>query len=152
MARSFQGNGDEPITGINVTPLVDIMLVLLIIFMLTARLIYQRAEEKTAIPVDVPAAKTGDPQSGAADGKLGIVVTRDGRLYVNGEETGLEGLKGPVDEAKAAAKRAGTAPVAVITADKEARHGDVIGVMDRLRGLGVHTFAVHTKPVTIDKL
>src|SRR4030081_1381857 len=87
MAFATQG-GDEEITGINVTPLVDIVLVLLIIFMVTANFIVRETME-----VDLPrAANAGE----TVQGLLNVVLDRTGKLWVDGEETDEAGLRSRV--------------------------------------------------------
>src|SRR5436190_21222558 len=69
-------NTDEEITGINVTPLVDVTLVLLIIFMVTAKLIAGQG-----IPLDLPKAKT----AGATQTVLNVAIDAQGAVRANGE-------------------------------------------------------------------
>src|SRR5262245_14587912 len=66
---------EGPITGINVTPLVDVVLVLLIIFMVTAKIIVS-----PALPVDLPKAKTSEEVQVI----LSLIVPKDGPLLCNG--------------------------------------------------------------------
>src|SRR5512145_1789952 len=72
---SASSNGDEMISGINVTPLVDIMLVLLIVFMVTAQLIASQS-----VPLDLPKAAT----AGATQTLLTVTVDEHGVLAANG--------------------------------------------------------------------
>ena len=84
MAGGASADDDDIITDINVTPLVDIMLVLLIIFMLTANLI-----DNPAIEVDLPEASTGEASEPTT---VGLVLTKDGTIYLNGSPTDEEPL------------------------------------------------------------
>src|SRR5882724_11653132 len=68
-------SSDESITGINVTPLVDVVLVLLVVLMVTATYLASRS-----IPVDLPAGKTGE----ATTAPLTVSLTKAGALYVDG--------------------------------------------------------------------
>jgi len=79
MAGGAHENDDEMISGINVTPLVDITLVLLIIFMVTATYIV-----KETIEVDLPKAASGGQTVGTT---LTFVLDKQGRLFVDGEES-----------------------------------------------------------------
>ena len=79
MAASTPSGDDEMITGINVTPLVDIILVLLIIFMVTANLI-----NRPSIEVDLPQAATGE---GAEPTTVALTLTEEGALFLNGTAT-----------------------------------------------------------------
>lgn len=122
--------GGGMITGINVTPLVDITLVLLIIFMVTAHLIVNRA-----IPVKTPKAVSGEPVKTT----LGLTLNAGRVLYLNGEEV--------KDRAAAAdwIHRAATQNPeiqAVITADEVVPHGDVISLIDMVKLAGVRNFAL----------
>lgn len=120
---------EEAISGINVTPLVDITLVLLIIFMVTAKLIVGQG-----IPLDLPKAKT----AGAVQTVLNIALDAQGVLSANGHpvpnETALRG------EASAAL-RANPELRAVISASSAVSHGQVMSVLDTVRDAGVTRIA-----------
>ena len=77
MAGGAQDN-DEEITGINVTPLVDIVLVLLIIFMVTANFIVRETVE-----VDLPRAANGGE---TVQGLVNVVLDKEGKLFFDGAE------------------------------------------------------------------
>src|SRR5947207_15509998 len=83
---------DEAITGINVTPLVDITLVLLIIFMVTATYIV-----KETIEVELPRAAHGGE---TVQRTFAVVLNREGRVFLNGVETDDAGLLRTVQEAR----------------------------------------------------
>ena len=122
------------ITDINVTPLVDIMLVLLIIFMLTAHLI-----AKQAIEVQLPKAA----QSTAVEvTTLAITLTPEGRMYLNGVETPPATLRETIRAA--VAKDAKTQ--VIIAGDKNVSHGRVVWVLDLVKSLGVTSFAIQIDP------
>ena len=122
---------DEIISGINVTPLVDIVLVLLIIFMVTATYIVREA-----IEVDLPRAAHAGEATGV---NLAIVLTQDGQIYVDGVKQTEDELKAKVREALA--KNQDTR--AIISADKKALHGDVVHIIDVVKGEGVSKFAIN---------
>ena len=127
------------ITGINVTPLVDITLVLLIVFMVTAKLIVNRH----ALSVDLPKAASGN----TVQEILSVVLTADGKTQVNGAVvTG--------DDALAAATRASYAKDhevrAVIKADGTVQHARVMQVLDLLRLNGVAKVAFGVVPLPAD--
>lgn len=130
MAGSSQSNDDDAISGINVTPLVDVMLVLLVIFMITAPVIYQ-----TAIKIELPAAKTGEQRKNTP---LSFTLSKDGRLQLDGHDVAMEELGAKV-KAAMAKEPDGTA---VIHADKDTPHGRVIELMDVLRDAGLLRFAL----------
>ena len=129
MAASSGDDDEGMITGINVTPLVDITLVLLIIFMVTAKLIVN-----PMIGVELPKAATGQKPP---EGPLSIVIEKDGRLLVDGAPVTEESLRGIARIRKAT----GDAH-ALISADLAAQHGRVVRIMDLLRREGVTRFGI----------
>ncbi len=136
MAGGAQENTDEAITGINVTPLVDIVLVLLIIFMVTAKLIVSKS-----VPLDLPKAATGsDIQT-----VFSIVLAADGTTQVDSKIV-------PSDDAIfALAKEAHDKNPelrAVIKADASVPHGRVIHVLDLLKQAQVAKIAFGVQPTT----
>jgi biopolymer transport protein TolR len=128
MAGSAQQDDGE-ITGINVTPLVDIMLVLLIIFMVTATYIV-----KEAIEIDLPKAAAGGETTAKT---LAIVITKDGKSYLDGVETTEAALVKKIGETE---KKEDLQ--ALISADREAMHGAVVRMLDVLKQQGVTKFAI----------
>jgi biopolymer transport protein ExbD len=130
MAAPQNGDDDAMITGINVTPLVDITLVLLIIFMVTAKLIVN-----PQIPVELPTAKTGEKPPPTP---LAIVLGKDGTMLADGAPVTEEALTGVVRARKAE----GGELSALISADLATQHGRVVRVMDLLRREGVSRFGI----------
>ena len=130
MAGSNTDQDDEGINSINVTPLVDITLVLLIIFMVTASYIV-----KETIEVELPRAAHGGE---TVQKTFAVLVTRDGRTFLNGVQVDDAGLESAVREAKAK----GEEVQAIVGADKNATHGAVTHLLDVLKGAGVVKFAI----------
>jgi len=125
------GKGDEEaITGINVTPLVDITLVLLIIFMVTASYI-----AKDAIDVDLPRAAQGGESVGQT---LAIALDREGKLYLDGQPTDRDAARAAVRAAVARSPEAR----ALIGADETVPYGKVVGVIDLVKSEGLSRFAI----------
>ena len=122
---------DEAITGINVTPLVDICLVLLIIFMVTASYIV-----RDTIEVELPRAAHGGET--VQQETFAVVINRAGDRFLNGVPVDDAGLATAV----AAARSRGADVQALIGADRLASHGEVTHVLDVLKGAGVLKFAV----------
>jgi biopolymer transport protein ExbD len=121
---------------INVTPMVDVMLVLLIIFMVVTPLL-----QKT---ISVNLAKTDNPvQMPEADKENALVVAimRDGKVYLNADQVTPEGLTDRVKSALAnrADKRI------FVKADAGARYGDVVDVVDDVRSAGVDQLGLLTE-------
>jgi biopolymer transport protein TolR len=128
--RAGSEGDDEMISGINVTPLVDITLVLLIILMVTATYIV-----RDAIAVDLPRAAHGGEATG---GTLSVVITRDGSVYLDGVRRTDAELAARAREAVARDRGAR----AVISADRASLHGTVVHVIDLVKGAGVSRFAI----------
>ena len=128
---------DDGIVAINVTPLVDVMLVLLIIFMVASTYIV-----KPSIEVELPKAATGGD---TLDTTLSIVVSKGGLLFLNGEKATED------DIAKRCKKVAKADPKAqaIIAADKQTSHGKVVKVIDLVRRNGVLKFAINIDPAEV---
>ncbi|MFN3455585.1 MAG: ExbD/TolR family protein [Pseudobdellovibrio sp.] len=121
---------EEMMSEINVVPLVDIILVVLIIFMVTAPMIM-----KPSINVNLPKAASGDATTPS---KLNISISGDGKMVLDGQ---------PVDDAQVQAKaleEVGKNPdvQAIIAADKDVPHGRVVAVLDIVKSAGVKKFAI----------
>ena len=128
-------DNQEAITGINVTPLVDITLVLLIIFMVTAKLIVSKS-----VPLDLPKAATGsDIQT-----VFSIVLASDGTTQIDSKTV-------PSDDAilgsAKAARDKNPELRAIIKADSAVPHGRVIHVLDLLKQAQVAKIAFGVSPV-----
>jgi biopolymer transport protein ExbD len=136
MAGGAQSEGDESITAINVTPLVDITLVLLIIFMVTARLI-----DNQAVLLDLPKAASG----AEVQIVFSIVLAADGSAQVDSRNI-------PNDDAiLALAKETHQRNPdvrAVIKADSSVPHGRVIHVLDLLKQAQIAKIAFGVTPVS----
>lgn len=118
-------NDEGPITAINVTPLVDIILVVLIIFMATAPLIHRRA-----IKVDVPKASHHER---AATEALQIVFNAQREVFLSGKKVTTEEL------ARLMAGFVASDPAVHVSmsADRGVPYGEIIGLLDIVRGAGV---------------
>lgn len=130
MASQISGSDDEPIAAINVTPFVDIILVVLIIFMVTTPIIM-----KPSINVNLPKAASGEQTSPT---QLNIGIASDGKIMLNGA---------PIDEASlalAAKEILAKKPdiQALISADKDVSHGRVISILDTVKSAGITRFAI----------
>ncbi|KFE69049.1 ExbD/TolR family protein [Hyalangium minutum] len=131
MAGGAQQDNDEEITGINVTPLVDIVLVLLIIFMVTANFIVRETVE-----VDLPRAANGGE---TVQGLVNVVIDKDGKLYFDGTEVAEDELSRKVTEAVAKDKDTR----AIISADQALPYGRVMRLIDVVKGQGIAKFALN---------
>jgi biopolymer transport protein ExbD len=135
MAGFSSNKPNAPITGINVTPLVDITLVLLIIFMVTAKLVVSRA-----VPMDLPKAATG----GEVQQIFSVLLLPDQSIQVAGEKLDDAQL---LARAKAALAQSPELR-AIIDADGNVPHHRVMATLDVLRqaGLARVAFGVSPKP------
>jgi biopolymer transport protein ExbD len=134
MASVMSGsNRRAPIVGINVTPMVDIMLVLLIIMMVAATYIVSQA-----LKVELPRTATSDE---TVSKTYVVTIQKDGQYLFNDKPITLSGLS---EELKAA-KRATKDVNVVITADQAALHGHVVGVIDLAKVQGITKFAINVE-------
>jgi len=131
MASSAEGDG--PITAINVTPLVDIILVVLIIFMATAPLIHNRA-----MKVDLPKAAQHER---AATEALQVVYNAQREISLSGKRMTEEQLGA---ELKAMVFRSADLRVA-LRADRNLPYGEIVQLLDVIRGAGVHKIGLEVK-------
>ncbi|MET0592494.1 MAG: biopolymer transporter ExbD [Polyangiaceae bacterium] len=129
MASVDNASNEESIVGINVTPLVDITLVLLIVFMVTAKLIVSQA-----IPFDLPKAATG----GATQVVFTVSLDEQGKVRADGREMAGDLELGRA--AKDALARDGEIRT-VVQASTAVPHGTVVHVLDELRKAGVRRIA-----------
>jgi len=128
------------IAEINVTPLVDIMLVLLIIFMLTAHLI-----EKQAIEIELPRANQSSTVEQAVT--IMVQVQRDGYIALNGKRIGAVALHDTM--AAEVAKNPTKPPQVIVAADKAVSHGRFVWVLDTLKSVGIVSFAIQIDPMEL---
>lgn len=132
MAATSSSSG--PITGINMTPFVDVALVLLVIFIVTAKLVVA-----PSVPLDLPTAtKSEEVQT-----VLAVVVTAAGELLANGAPVATEERLGVL--AREHLARDPQLRV-VIAADGAVAHRRVMGVLDALRVAGISRVAFGVRP------
>jgi biopolymer transport protein ExbD len=123
--------GDDEIVGINVTPLVDIVLVLLIIFMVTANMIVRETVE-----VDLPTGATGRETPKAP---LMVTLDKDGKVFLDGLEVPQPLLVPKMKETAANDKEAR----AVISADPSLNYANVVQLIDLVKEAGIAKFALN---------
>ena len=128
MAMS-SGSGNGPMSEINVTPLVDVMLVLLIIFMVTAPMM------TTGLDVNLPQTKGGALDE--ATPPIIVSITGHNDIFVNEQRTSLPGLAGAVLAEK---------PKVFLKADRTVPYGVVVQVMGALKAAGVEKLGMVTEP------
>jgi len=128
---------EDLITGVNITPVVDVALTLLIVFIVSASFILSRS-----IQVELPRAATG---AESPVGLLALTVARGGELYVNGQPAALDDIPRAVAEARARLQT-GQTLTGFVSADVQAPYGRFAEVVDRLRLEGVTDIALDTRP------
>lgn len=135
---AFEEQGGGAISNINVTPLVDVMLVLLVIFMVTAPILQQ------GVTINLPkikaAALTGEEQ------QLVVAVNRNGQVYLNDTPTNIAEL-GP--KLQAILKLRPDRQV-YLRADQSVRYGEVMQVIATVKGAGVERLGMVTEPPSVD--
>jgi len=125
-----QDSSDDMIAEINVVPLVDVILVVLIIFMVTAPMIM-----KPSINVNLPKAASGEATTPS---KLNITISSDGKLNLDGQAVDDQTV-----QTKALEEVKKNPDIqAIIAADKDVPHGRVVSVLDLVKGAGVKKFAI----------
>jgi biopolymer transport protein ExbD len=140
MAGSASNNDDETISSINVTPLVDVVLVLLIILMVTA----QYVADRDSIPMELPKGATGEA---GIPSTLSVSIDKEGRFYLDAQELTLEQIRQRVRVAYQKDKETR----AVIAADGRVSHSEVVKVIDLLRQEKVTKFAINVRPEDLAK-
>jgi biopolymer transport protein ExbD len=134
-ADSYQ---DSLIASINITPFVDVVLVLLVIFMITTPALI-----KSTLPIQIPQSSQGEPTE-AQRNVLGIVITASGQTLLEGKLLDLETLKTEILTRKNQQPNLS----AIIAADENTKHGDIIKIMSLLKETGVSRFAFETQKPT----
>jgi biopolymer transport protein ExbD len=129
MGAGTQDDDDDVISAINVTPLVDVTLVLLIIFMVTASVIVANA-----IPVDLPEASTGEETAST----VVVYIGRDGTTHLDNRPMNDEQLLAALRRAKQGSEEVR----AIISADRSISHGRFVRVVDIVRRAGIPRFAI----------
>ncbi|MCA3014076.1 MAG: biopolymer transporter ExbD [Myxococcaceae bacterium] len=143
------GNADDPaaedgvFSEINITPLTDIFLVLLIIFMVTSSVIVnQGAGAKAGLKVNLPQGGAADVQAQAND--LSVAILSDGRLVLAGDVVSADELKRAFDEARAKSPET----LVIVQADEGVPHGKVVEVMEAAKAAGLGQLAIGVREAT----
>jgi len=134
MAFDNRNSGVSSIAQINVTPLVDVMLVLLVIFMVTAPIIQQ------GVAVELPKTRAA-PLSGNED-PLVVGIAKNGTVYLNDNPIALEDLRGKL----VAVNQARPDHQVLLRADRTVPYGDVVRVIAAIKEAGISRLGMVTEP------
>jgi biopolymer transport protein ExbD len=124
---------------INITPLTDIFLVLLIIFMVTTTAIAEAGKDESGFQVNLP--KAGKSDAGGVARDLTIAILADGRTVVAGKVLDDAALRAAFEDAR------GRSPETLVLfqADEGVPHGRVVAVMQQARDAGLSRLAIATR-------
>ncbi|MEW6145202.1 MAG: protein TolR [Thermodesulfobacteriota bacterium] len=139
--QTGKNNGRSVMSEINVTPFVDVMLVLLVIFMVTTPILYQG--------VDVNLPKTESRPMPSLDRERKVVVTLDasGEIFIEKERYSLDQLRIEVRKLMAERGKSLTDEDVFLRADSSVPYGTVVEVMSEIRNAGVQKIGLITEPV-----
>lgn len=129
-----EGDSYKPLAEINVTPFVDVMLVLLIIFMVAAPLMVQ------GVPLDLP--KTSAAKVGAQKKPMVVSLAPDGKLYIRDEEVTRESLVPRLMQIKSAEGDG----IVYVRADRKIAYGDVMELLGRVGESGYARVSLLSQP------
>jgi biopolymer transport protein ExbD len=124
--------GGGIVAEINITPLTDVFLVLLIIFMVTSSVI-----ANTGKKVDLPSAQEAGKTPPKA---VNVTISTDGTIQVDGDVVARDALQGAIK----AALEAATDKVVILRGDKEIVYGEAVFVLDQAQIAGAEGFALAT--------
>lgn len=131
--RTGRGRARASLSEINVTPFVDVVLVLLIIFMVTAPMMQR------GVDVDLPKAESA---SGQEEQRIIVTIDRAARVYLN--ETSLP--PGEIEQHLATVAAGYTDPFVYLRADEAVAYGQVMAVMDSIKKAGIERVGLVTEP------
>ncbi len=141
MSSSYEDGAEEIMSGINITPLVDVTLVLLIMFMITVPAIVGSS------PIDVNLPSTSSVSASDAQIPLVLSIKPNDRgevvIFLNEKQTTVEELPKLLTELGPSGQQ-----VVSLAADQSIPYGQVVQVMDRLHAQGLHRLALDTRHTT----
>jgi biopolymer transport protein TolR len=140
---SGRGGRRAPMADINVTPLVDVMLVLLIIFMVTAPLLL------AGVPVDLPQSRAGALDQDKKP--VQVSIDNQGHIFIDDREVQMAGLADQFATIAATSGKGKESPQIFLRADKALDYGRVMAVMGELNRAGLNRVALVTMGDTTGK-
>jgi|SRR5262245_19780912 len=136
MAFSVNKKFGSALADINVTPLVDVVLVLLIIFMVTAPLMQR------GIDVDLPRTAT---QTSENEERLIVSVAKDGKIFINDVEIPINDLREQIQKRSVLLKNKNAV---FLRADRTLQYGTIMEIMDEIKRSGIPTVGLVTEPAS----
>lgn len=133
---AFKSDQDGEITDINITPFVDVVLVLLVIFMVTAPVMLQES-----LKVNLPKTLSADLTTKAAT--KAVAITKEGQVLIDGIIMGQEGLLRELRKISSENPETNF----LISADADSRHGDVVSFIDLLKRNNLNRFAIQVERI-----
>jgi biopolymer transport protein ExbD len=137
-AKLPEEEGDGIFAEINITPLTDIFLVLLIIFMVTSSVMAEQGA-RSGVNVNLPKGATRELSPSQSD--ITVAITTDGRIVVDGKAVDPDALKAIFQRAHARNPETQV----VVQADEATHHGRVVGVMELAKTSGLRRLAIATR-------
>jgi biopolymer transport protein ExbD/biopolymer transport protein TolR len=132
MAQAIRNEGKKVNSNINVTPMVDVMLVLLIIFMVITPMLNNK------VNVDLPVVSASTIMENAnKEDAITIAVTRDGKVFLGGDQVSLGDLGTKVGDLEAKKTNPTDDKSVYLRADNRANYGKVMDTIDAVRVAGV---------------
>jgi biopolymer transport protein ExbD len=135
VAGKFENN-DDGFSDINITPFVDVVLVLLVIFMVTAPVMV-----KESLKVNLPKTLTSDITTKSAS--IGVAITKEGQIVLGGTIMSNESL----NKELARISKENPETNFLISADADSRHGDVVRLIDLLKRNNLNRFALQVEKI-----
>lgn len=135
MASNFDPNENDSISDINITPFVDVVLVLLVIFMVTAPMMV-----KETMNITLPKGKSTERSESKT---FAVAISKNGQILLDGEIIELTLLYDKALELK----KINPNVQVLISADKESMHGDTIKVLDQIKLAGITNFAFQVEKI-----
>jgi biopolymer transport protein ExbD len=126
----------QPQASINIAPLVDVVFLLVIFFAVSTTFL-----DTAGLKLELPSSSSSAQRESR---ELVVQLAADGRITFDGESVERQALDGRLREALRG--REGEARQVVLQADREARHGDVVAVMDRIQAAGAEGFRIDAQP------
>ena len=139
--QTGKGNGRTVMSEINVTPFVDVMLVLLVIFMVTTPILYQ------GVDVNLPKTESRPMPSLDRERKVVVTVNSGGQIFIEKEQYTLDQLRIEIRKLMADRSKSPTDADVFLRADTSVPYGTVVEVMSEIRNAGVQKIGLITEPV-----